>query len=265
LPPAAGAGPRGPGELARLTRSFDELLARLAAARRQLDRSARLAALGQLAASVAHELRNPLSGIKMNARVLADELGSAGAADRSLELIIREIDRMDLYLQEMLSLASGPLPAAEGGPVRPAEPVRLNEVGSSVTALLAGRCQHARVTVEADWAAGVPAAAGEPGRVRQVVLNLMLNALDAMPHGGRITLRARPAEDGRVRFEVADTGPGVQAPSGVDIFEPFVSTRPQGTGLGLYVCRRAVEAMGGRMGYGSSEAGSTFWFELPAA
>jgi signal transduction histidine kinase len=96
----------GPSELVRLTRSFDELLARLAAARSQLDRSARLAGLGQLAASVAHELRNPLSGIKMNARVLADELGSQAQADLSIDHIIREIDRMDLYLQELLSLAS---------------------------------------------------------------------------------------------------------------------------------------------------------------
>ncbi|MGB2822881.1 MAG: histidine kinase dimerization/phospho-acceptor domain-containing protein, partial [Phycisphaerae bacterium] len=80
-------------ELVRLTHSFDELLRRLASARRQLERSARLATLGQLAGSVAHELRNPLSGIKMNARVLADELDRRGEADKSLELIVREIDR----------------------------------------------------------------------------------------------------------------------------------------------------------------------------
>lgn len=68
-----------------------------------------------------------------------------------------------------------------------------------------------------------------------------------------------------VRFEVADAGRGVKVPGGADIFEPFVTTKPQGTGLGLYICRQAVEAFGGRIGYDSSPEGSTFWFELPGA
>jgi signal transduction histidine kinase len=259
---------RGPSELVRLNRSFDDLVGRLAAARQQLERSARLAALGQLAASVAHELRNPLSGIRMNARVLADELRSGGRADRSLDLIIREIERMDLYLQELLSLASaspipepGKAPAAEA----PTQPVRLDELADSVVALLAGRCEHAGVTVHTDYAADAPPALAEPARIRQVLLNLVLNALEAMPHGGTLRLGTRRAGANAVRLEVADSGPGVHARPGADIFEPFVSSKPQGTGLGLYVCRRAVEGLGGRIGYQTTPQGATFWFELPAA
>ena len=259
--------PAGPSELARLTRSFDGLLGRLADARRQLERSARLAALGQLAASVAHELRNPLSGIKMNARVLAEELSRSGAADRSLDVIVREIERMDLYLQELLSVAAAPDGAADAEAAPPAttEPVRLDELAESVVALLAGRCEHAGVTVSRAYVAAVPAVRAEAGRVRQVILNLMLNALDAMPHGGRVVLRTRRGDAAAVRFEVADTGGGVRVDDGADVFEPFVTTKPAGTGLGLYVCRRTVEALGGRVGYESSDGGSTFWFELPAA
>jgi signal transduction histidine kinase len=273
--PASGrakehARPAGPPELARLTRSFEALLERLGSAQKQLERSARLAMLGRLAAAVAHELRNPLSGIKMNARVLAEELGRAGHADRSLELIIRETDRMDLYLQELLSLAAADGEGGSGAELAgagwkpPAEPVSLAEQADAVANLLAGRCEHAGVTVERRHAASVPAVRARPDRIRQVLLNLMLNALEAMPHGGVLALSARPTEGGAARFEVADTGGGVRAPGGADIFEPFVTTKPQGTGLGLYVCRRVVESLGGRVGYESTSGGSTFWFELPA-
>ena len=255
---------RGPTELVRLTRSFEELLGRLAGARRQLEHSARLAVLGRLAGAVAHELRNPLSGIKMNARVLADELAGRGDADRSVELIIREIDRMDLYLQELLSVAASGAssPGAAGGG-RPAGAVALGEVADSVVELLDGRCRHAGVQVERRFEPDAPVVRAEATSVRQVVLNFMLNALDAMPHGGRIVLSIVRGADGAGRVEVADTGPGVHVAAGADIFEPFVTTKPQGTGLGLYVCRLAVEPFGGRVGYRSCDAGAVFWLELP--
>ena len=268
--PAGPAGPSerrplgGPSELVRLEKSFDELLGRLATARRQLDRSTRLAALGQLAASVVHELRNPLSGIKMNARVLGDELKGEAPADESLDHIIHEIDRMDLYLQELLSLASDSAGADAAEP--PAQPVDLAEQVDSVLKLLAGRCEHAGVTVETYCDPAAPPAMADAPRVRQVILNLALNALDAMPHGGKVCISILPADAGRaVRLEVSDTGPGVCAAEGVDVFEPFVTTKPQGTGLGLYVCRRTVESLAGRIGYRDDDQGATFWIELPAA
>jgi signal transduction histidine kinase len=250
---------RHPAEIARLERSFEQLLARLDDARQQLARSARLATLGQIAASVAHELRNPLSGIKMNARVLADELKRANIADRSLDLIIREIDRMDLFLGELLDLASPGL----AGPIR-AEPVRLVELADSVLSLLAGRCRHGGVEVIRQFADCETH--GDSQQLRQVMLNLMLNALDAMPHGGKMTVAIQPAagDTGSVRFSVADTGPGVQSPPGADIFDPFVTTKPGGTGLGLAMCRQVISRHSGRIGYDTSPAGCTFWFELPA-
>jgi signal transduction histidine kinase len=255
LPPAA----RHPAEIARLERSFEQLLARLDDARRQLARSARLATLGQLAASVAHELRNPLSGIKMNARVLADELTRANIADRSLDLIIREIDRMDLFLGELLDLASPGL----SGPIR-AEPVQLAELADSVLSLLAGRCRHGSVEVIRQFADC--RVRGDSQQIRQVMLNLMLNALDAMPHGGKMTVAVQPTAGaaGPVRFSVTDTGPGVQPTAGADIFDPFVTTKPGGTGLGLAISRQVISRHDGRIGYDTSPTGSMFWFELPA-
>jgi len=258
---------RGPAEVARLTRCYDRLLEQLMAARLTLAQSARMATLGQMSASVAHELRNPLSGIKMNARVLADEMHRAGLDDESMKMIVREVDRMDAYLQELLGLAADARTpgreAAEPAEALRLERVPLSEVAESVVALLAGRCRHSGVTVDQAALASAPAVRADAGKIRQVVLNLMLNALDAMPNGGRVTLAAEAAPGGRVRFSVSDTGGGVQVAEGMDIFEPFVSGKQGGTGLGLYVCRRIVRQHEGEIGYRTSPEGSTFWFELP--
>lgn len=265
-PQLAGAGAQveaaGPAEIQRLARSFDQLLARLDEAREAMARQARLAALGQVAATVAHELRNPLSGIKMNARVLADELAAAGVEDQSLQQIVREIDRTDLYLKELLGVAAG---EAGPGQVEPAlADVKLAGLTDSVLTLVQGRCSHQGITVERTGVDSAAVVRADADQLRQVLLNLVLNAIDAMPHGGCLTLSTRP-EGGRVRFSVTDTGGGVSVPDSADIFEPFVTTKPRGTGLGLFVCRQIIDGHNGRLGYVSSEGGSTFYFELSSA
>lgn len=266
LPDAVEPGVEGgPKELARLARSFDRLVRRLDAARRELARSARLATLGRVAASVAHELRNPLSGIKMNARVLADELAAAGRSDSSLDRILREADRMNLYVEELLGLASGDVQHDRPHDLAALPVVRLDEAGEAVLALVEHRCRHAGIAVVRRWDAAAVRVRGDETQLRQVLLNFVCNALDAMPAGGTVTLSTAPGQGGAVRFAVTDTGSGVRAAGGTDIFEPFVTTKPRGVGLGLYVCRRNVERHGGRIGYESSAGGATFWFELPAA
>jgi len=258
---------RGPVEIVRLAASYDELMAQLTEARAKLAQSTRMATLGQFSATMAHELRNPLSGIKMNARVLADELRRVNVSDMSLDLILREIDRMDLHLQELLSLA------VEGG--QPAgsqqdedagrRAVRLDELAHSVVSLLAGRCEQASIGIECEFPPEALGVRAQGERIRQVILNLMLNAIEAMPSGGTVRLSAATRPERRVRFSVADTGGGVHVPEGVDIFEPFATGKAGGTGLGLHVCRKIVEQHGGTIGYESSDHGSTFWFDLPGA
>ncbi len=254
----AGSQPR---EIVQLAESFTTLQQRLAMAMEQLSRSSRLATLGELSATIVHELRNPLSGIKMNAKVLADELTAKGMQDPSLELIIREIDRMELYLQELLETHRGERPLSSPAPAAVRQPLDLQEQAESVLNLLAGRCTHGGMKVVRQYPPAPLRVRGEAHELRRVILNLALNALDAMPNGG--TLGVNVAADGdRVRLSVSDTGPGVQVPSGRDIFEPFVTTKPGGSGLGLYICRQIVEAHGGTIHYESSPAGSRFWFEL---
>ena len=109
------------------------------------------------------------------------------------------------------------------------------------------------------------AARADAGQVRQVLMNLLINAVEAMPGGGRATVVVAPGGDGRVRVSVSDTGQGITAPEDVDLFDAFISTKSDGAGLGLYVCRQIVESHAGRIGYDSGPDGATFWFELPAA
>lgn len=250
----------GPAEIARLVEAFERLLAQLDQTRSKLLESARLATLGRFSATVAHELRNPLSGIKMNARVLSDELARLGTSDESLERIVREIDRMDTHLQELLALA-GP----GGGEVRPTdgpmEAVDLAAVAESVVSLVENRCRKLGIAVERDLAPAV--VRGHENRLRQTVLNLTLNAVDAMPEGGTLRLTVGGTNSDHVRFTVSDTGGGVHVPDGQDPFAPFVTTKHEGAGLGLSICRSIIEQHGGRIGHDSSPGGTTFWFELP--
>lgn len=262
-------GRRLPREIAQLSDSFHHLLAELRTAQERLAESERLATLGRLAATVAHELKNPLSGIQMNLRVLQDELAQRQITDPSLELIRHEIERMDLYLQELMLLARPAGGSGAGAAERrgPRAPVQVADLAQSVLALLAARCAHAGVSIETDLAV-VPTVPANPAQVRQVILNLLVNALEAMPAGGtvRLTVAAVATDAGPawIRCAVTDSGGGVRVPPGTDIFAPFTSSKAGSAGLGLYVCRRIVDGHAGRIGYENTGSGARFWFELPA-
>ncbi len=255
---------RGPAEVVRLGEAFDRLMDRLGEARNQLARQERLATLGRVAAGVVHELRNPLSGIRMNLRVLQEELTGRGIEDPGIGAGLREVERMALYLDELTDLAAGTgdPDAGAAAPLGTLEVVSIEELVESVLALFEGRRRHAGVELRRQYDPAAAPGRIDAGRVRQVLINLVANALDAMPGGGTLTVRLKPA-DGRVRCEIADTGPGVPPEAGETLFEPFVSTKRSGVGLGLYVCRRIVTAHGGEIGFRTAPDGAVFWFELP--
>lgn len=250
------AARRGPKEISRLTRSFHELLDRLGAARLRVAESERLATLGKICLSVAHELRNPLSGIKMNVRVLKDRADLKD--DPGIDAILREIDRMGLYLNELMTLAPGDGPLSREPSTAP---TKLSGLAESVLTILSGRCRHARVAVERHFPAEEPSVLADANQVRQVMMNLMVNAVEAMPGGGTMTLRIQSAPTG-IRFSIADTGKGVQVRDG-NLFEAFSSGKSNGVGLGLYLSRQIIDRHGGHIGYDSSPGGAIFWFELP--
>jgi len=240
LGPARGGGP----ELAQLVDALNRMLD-------TLRRSERLAVMGRLAAGVAHEIKNPLSAMKMTVQMLREE---KPAGEREpFDLILREIERLDLVASE-LSAAARP-----GPPVR--EPVRLDRAVGDVLDLLARQLGHLRVDLERRIDAPAEVT-GDGDRLKRAAMNLVLNGAQAMPQGGRLTVALERA-GGRVRFTVSDTGTGVPPDLRDRIFEPFVTGRPDGVGLGLTLTKRIVEDHGGRIGFESSDRGSTFWIELP--
>ena len=232
-----GGGP----ELDHLVDALNRMLA-------EVRRSERLGVMGQMAAGVAHEIRNPLSSMKMTVQMLRE-----GAGDREpFDLLLREIERLELTAAE-LSGGSQPLKK---------EPAKLEAVVDEVLALMARRLEHLGVKVEKRYAAA-PAAAVDVPRFKRCVMNLLLNGAQAMPAGGPLVVGVGP-RDGRLRFSVTDAGSGVPPELGERIFEPFVTTKQDGVGLGLALTKRIVEDHGGAIGFDRGPGpGTTFWIELP--
>jgi signal transduction histidine kinase len=242
LGPAAQGGP----EIADLVDALNRMLD-------TLRRSERLAVMGRLAAGVAHEIKNPLSAMKMTVQMLRED--KSQDQREPYDLILREIERLDLVASE-LSAAARP-----GPPTR--ELVRLDRAVGDVLDLLQRQMTHLKVAIERriDLPAQVM---GDADRLKRAAMNLVLNGAQAMPQGGRLSV-ALERNDGRVRLAVSDTGSGVPPELRDRIFEPFVTGRPDGVGLGLALTKRIVEDHGGRIGFDTSDRGSTFWVDLPEA
>src|SRR6266850_706482 len=189
----------------------------------------RLAALGQMAATVAHEVKNPLSAIKSIAQVMSEDEGLKSQHARDLSLIVGETDRLSKSLTQLLSFASKQPPAAP--------PCRADELLRSVAGLFRVDARernidlqcHADATLELD---GVQTAA-----MRDALSNLVLNALQSTPGGGTVTIESF-VDKNEVVFAVSDSGPGIAAAMEAKIWEPFFTTRQRGTGLGLAIVRK---------------------------
>jgi PAS domain S-box-containing protein len=246
-----------------------EAEARLEELRAQLAISDRMAAIGTLAAGVAHEINNPLTWILANVNYAAEQLERFGAPSAAEARAVREaldeaVDGTARVRAIVRDLKTFSRSEEEG-----VGPVELVRVAAAALNLAANEVKHrARVVVEV---AGAPPVLGNEARLGQVLLNLIVNAAHAIPDGRaseqeiRITARR---EGDRVELRVSDTGPGVDPSIASRIFDPFFTTKPvgQGTGLGLWVCRRLVEGLGGSIdvvpGTGS---GATFRILLPVA
>jgi signal transduction histidine kinase len=232
-----------------------ELLERTVAVERSLAHAEKLAAIGELAARIAHEIRNPVTA----ARSLAQQLFRDPAATFTEEhgIILTELERVERQVAALLRFARREDFAFVS--------VDLGELVRATVESLRPRLQAADVEVATETPDGVVARA-DPEKVRQVLINLIENAVDAMADGtGERRLAITVGNGaGRVTLRVHDSGPGVAADALPHLFEPFFSLKPNGTGLGLAIARRTVEAHGGRITAESGD-GTTFVVELPPA
>jgi len=261
----------GRDELGDLGRSLNSMIERLDTTQReveryhteQLIRAERLASIGELAASVAHEIKNPLAGISGAVQVLAADFPDGDPRRGVSDQILRQIDRMDKTIRDLLSYAQ-PL---KGEP----SPLDLNETLDRACFIALPNPARSRVRVHREFAAGLPRTMADGKHLEQAFLNLILNAMQAMPEGGDLTLRTAlreetDAEGGRRLLEaaVADTGVGIPPQIREKIFSPFYTTRTQGTGLGLSITRKIIEQEGGTITVASEPGkGASFTVRIP--
>jgi signal transduction histidine kinase len=225
---------------------------------RRVLRSERLAAVGTLAAGLAHEVRNPLNSASLQLTLLERRLergDEPGSVLPIAHIIKSEIDRLDRLVREFLAFA-------QPRPLEP-RPVDVAELFSAVTTLIAPEAEAVHVSIAAEVPPGMPAALGETERLRQVVLNLTRNAIEAMhDKGGQLRLTARRA--GRdVELTVEDDGPGFG--EDLPVFDAFFTTKTHGTGLGLSIVHRIVTDHGGTIRVESRPGRTCFTLALPAA
>lgn len=225
---------------AELDAKVAERTRELEAAQGQLLRSEKLAAVGQLTASIAHEVNNPIAVIQGNLDLLRAQLPAqtAAAVHEELQLIDQQIDRMRLIVTQLLQFAR---PSEYAGYVAPVDTA---QVAEDCLVLVAHLLARTRITLERDLRATRHPALSR-NELQQVLVNLLVNAIHAMPEGGRLTLATRDVEPDGVEIRVADTGPGLEAELMDQLFQPFVTRKKDGTGLGLWISRSIVERYGG--------------------
>ncbi|MBI4271706.1 MAG: PAS domain S-box protein [Candidatus Rokubacteria bacterium] len=234
-----------------------------------LRRSDRLAALGSLAAGLAHEIKNPLTSLVTFSRHLERRFDDVQFRRRFQSVVPRELERINVIVERLLELAR---PA----PLRFAL-VRPPDLVERAVELYANQIEAKQIEVRRQYARDVPPIQADPEALYRVFVNLVANAIDAMTSGGRLTLRAswadgrdalllprRRSADRGVRVEIEDTGCGIASSAGEQIFHPFYTTRESGTGLGLAIAHKIVQDHGGAISFQSTEnRGTTFTVLLP--
>jgi len=239
----------------RLRRTGEELRS----AQDEVLRSERLAAIGGLAAGVAHELRNPLTSVKLLLQHAASRGGDAVMAAPRVALILDEIDRMEATIQGLLDFS------------RPAQPLRklhdLRETLERALHLVEGRAEKQRVETELALGLDPVWVDGDPQLLHQVFVNLLINGIEAMPEGGSLAVNLVSEPDGSdVVVEIVDSGEGIPADLLPRLFEPFATAKERGTGLGLAVSRRIIDQHHGAISVRpNSPRGTIFQVTLPAA
>ena len=222
----------------------------------QLIRADRLAAMGELTAGVAHEVRNPLGIIRASVQLMEDAECSRERVREAAEVIKQEIDRLDRVIKALLDF---------GRPATPTmRPVAVSQVLEDVALFSRTFASRAHVQIVEKYSDTAPDVVADSEQLKQVFVNLISNAVQAMPGGGTLTIETG-AEEGFVFIRFSDTGPGIPDDMRDKIFDPFVSTRDDGTGLGLTIVHRIVDEHDGHIEVASEPGnGTTFTVWLPA-
>jgi signal transduction histidine kinase len=237
--PGARRAEVGDNEIGALAAAFNGMLDRLEQSRAALVRSEKLGLAGLFAARVAHDIRNPLSSIRMQTQLLQSKAAAVSDDQAVLSDMLRDVDQVESVVRDLMDLANP-------GELR-LRTVPLNEVVESALDQMAHQLAHRKVVVDRRLANGLPALQLDAGRFKQALLNLLVNASEAMHTGGTMVVSTGRSGDRTLFVRICDDGVGVD-PSLLDrVFDPFVSTKPEGVGLGLANVRAVVTGHGGRI------------------
>jgi signal transduction histidine kinase len=251
---------RARAEVERLNAELTGTLTRLQGAQAELVVAERMATVGRLSLKVAHEVRNPIAAIELNAELVGDLVKERGGPDMeeaaTLVTAIREqVNALDAITEEYLAFARFPRPQYDEDSV--------NEMVAALVEFVRPVAARQGSLVEATTDQTVPPMAIDRTLLRQAILNLVKNGLEALGRGGELTVSTRRVDD-HVEIAIRDTGPGIALDVGKRLFEQFFTTKPQGTGLGLYISRQIIEEHGGTLRWESAPgAGTTFTASLP--
>lgn len=255
-------------EVEKLIRSFNQMADRLERTeieqhrlREELIKNEKLALIGEVAATVVHEINNPLDGMQNCSRILRRNLDDSKQAQQLIDLMDNGLYRIEMIVRRLLTLARDE--------VTTLRPRRLDYCVADALAYVSPRLQRNAVRVVRDFPKETVFANVDRPQISQALINLMLNAADAMPNGGQLTIRIDPPDlqAGTVKLSFRDTGIGMTPETQARIFEPFFSTKKAGgTGLGLAVVQKIIRAHNGRVDVESElDHGTTFAITLQAA
>jgi signal transduction histidine kinase len=241
-------------EIRDLTRSVNEMADRLAEFQKTVQATERLRLLGQVSGGLAHQLRNGLTGARLAVQLYFRETNSTTDTS-ALEVALRQLTLLETHVKRFLDLGRSEMSRME--------PRSLTAVVSEAVELLRPQCRHAGIELTWQPPDSPLTVMGDAGQLGQLVVNLLGNAMDAAGPGGSVEVRA--GVEGRVLFlEVLDTGAGPPEEIAGRLFEPFVTSKPEGVGLGLAVARQIAEGHGGRISWLRREGRTCFRVELPA-
>lgn len=245
--------PSRPDELGRISQSIN----RMASARRQLEaeirREDRLRAVGRLASSLAHEIRNPLNSIRLTVQLLEQRLKTNSIRPRDLAVVKDEVDRLNMLMTDLLDLQRSRQPRPQWQAIHP--------VVEHCIQLLQRQTEMQGQSIVLESADPAPFAFFDSQQVTQAMMNLLLNALEVTPAEGHIYVRVAHAME-TVEITIADEGPGLTAEQQEHLFEAFYTTKPGGTGLGLAISRELMRSEGGDLFYCPGTRGAMFTIQL---
>jgi signal transduction histidine kinase len=252
-------------EVGRLTRAFHLMMAKVRESLQQMEASRQMAAVGAFAAQISHEIRNPLTSLKLNLQGLNRDVERGTIppeSARPVELCLKEINRLEGVVSGVLSLG------------RPhsidAEPCTVHAILDDALDVLRAQLRKASVEIHTKYGAKADSVSGDAEALKSVFLNLFLNSADAMPDGGNLYVSTESGADAgegkRITVRVEDDGPGIPEEARDEVFKPFYSTKKEGTGLGLSLAARIVEEHRGVLTLTKtvhSSRGAAFVVELP--